>query len=214
MSSSSGNEWNPAIAADANGHVTVAWDSYRNGNYDVFARTATGSSWGKEMAVAASNLYEAYPSIAYDPAGTLWVAYEEGVGAVGQGLRRGLESTGVPLYAGRAIRVRGFAKDGHAIETTGEIGDALPGAARRPGGGRCSRRRASGDWKKAQPDAWKKRGDNLSTAGPSYARLGPRNTMARLTVDGFGAAVARVPHQASDLLDLDRHGVDGVRYVL
>jgi hypothetical protein len=56
----------------------VAWDSYRNGNYDVFARTATGTVWGKELAVAASSLYEAYPSIAYDLSGTLWIAYEEG----------------------------------------------------------------------------------------------------------------------------------------
>ena len=57
----------------------MAYDSYRNGNYDVFVRTATSpTAWGKEMPIAASATYEAYPSIAYDPAGTLWVAYEEG----------------------------------------------------------------------------------------------------------------------------------------
>ena len=43
---------------------------------------------GRGRAVAASGLYEAYPSIAYDPAGTLWVAYEEGGERLGQGLRR------------------------------------------------------------------------------------------------------------------------------
>ncbi len=70
VSASTGNEWNPSIAADHTGRVSVAWDSYRNGNYDVYVRTASGPvKWGKEIAVAASARYEAYPSIAYDPSG-------------------------------------------------------------------------------------------------------------------------------------------------
>ena len=32
------NHWAPAIAADHEGNVYVAWDSYENGNYDVFMR--------------------------------------------------------------------------------------------------------------------------------------------------------------------------------
>ena len=49
VSASKGNEWNPAIAADPAGRVTVAWDSYRNGNYDVYVRTATApGTWGAE----------------------------------------------------------------------------------------------------------------------------------------------------------------------
>jgi hypothetical protein len=79
VSQSAGNEWNPAIAAAQDGRVTVAWDSYRNGNYDIFMRTASGpGSWGPETAVAATARYEAYPSLAYDSSGRLWVAYEEG----------------------------------------------------------------------------------------------------------------------------------------
>ena len=83
VASSNANEWNPAIAADRNGRVSVAWDSYRNGSYDVYLRSATSPSqgtpaWGKEVPVAASARYEAYPSIAYDPSGCLWIAYEEG----------------------------------------------------------------------------------------------------------------------------------------
>ncbi len=114
VSRSPANEWNPAIAADRGGRVTVAWDSYRNGNYDVYARTANAKgSWGPEVAVAASARYEAYPSIAYDGAGRLWVAYEEG--GVGWGKDFGAYNTaGVALYQGRAIRLRGFDADGHA----------------------------------------------------------------------------------------------------
>ena len=68
---STGNEWNPAIAADANGNVAVAWDSYRNGNYDVFMKRARGpGAWGKDIVVAASAKYDARdrtPDAAPDP---------------------------------------------------------------------------------------------------------------------------------------------------
>ncbi|MSV29195.1 MAG: hypothetical protein EXQ52_10715, partial [Bryobacterales bacterium] len=184
VSSSPGNEWNPAIAADSTGRVTVAWDSYRHGNYDVFARTASGTAWGKEIAVAASSLYEAYPSIAYDPSGTLWIAYEEGAERWGKDYGAD-ESSGVPIYAGRAIRVRGFSKDGRLIEPNADVSDALPGQPGDPALELLSQGRSE-DWRKVQPDAWKKRGPNLATAGPGYARLGPRNTMARLKVDASG----------------------------
>jgi hypothetical protein len=33
---------------------------------------------GEEVPIAAKSRYEAYPSIAYDPSGRLWIAYEEG----------------------------------------------------------------------------------------------------------------------------------------
>ena len=68
------------------GRVAVAWDSYRNGNYDVYARTWS-NSWGAEVPIAASARYEAYPSIAFDPKGRLWVAYEEGGKGWGKDLR-------------------------------------------------------------------------------------------------------------------------------
>ena len=71
------------------------------------------------------------------------------------------------------------------MEPSAESGEALPGQPGDPAVDLVSQAR-SDDWKKAQPDAWKKRGPNLSTAGPAYARRGPRNTMARLKVDASG----------------------------
>src|SRR5258708_22085780 len=158
VSSSAGNEWNPAIAADDRGRVTVAWDSYRNGNYDVFARTTTGATWGEVRAVAASSLYEAYPSIAYDPSGTLWIAYEEGAERWGKDYGAD-ESSGVPIYAGRAIRVRGFAKDRRVIEPSADVGEVLPGQPCDPALALVSQAR-SDDWQKAQPEACHKRCPN------------------------------------------------------
>ncbi len=126
VSESPANEWNPAIAADSHGRVTVAWDSYRNGNYDIYSRTASGGSWGAEKPLAASARYEAYPSIAYDNTGRLWMAYEEGGKAWGKDFGA-YNTTGVAVYQGRAIRLRGFEPDGRAVEVTGDLDSVLPG---------------------------------------------------------------------------------------
>ena len=132
VSASSGNEWDPAIAADRTGRVTVAWDSYRNGNYDIYMRTADSSGkWGAETAVAKTPRYEAYPSIAYDASGRVWVAYEEG--GVGWGKDFGAyNTTGVAVYQGRLIRLRGFEPSGQMVETAGDLGAVLPGWASTP----------------------------------------------------------------------------------
>jgi hypothetical protein len=132
VSSSGGNEWNPAIAADSSGRVTVAWDSYRNGNYDIFMRSiGAGDRWGPEVTVAATPRYEAYPSLAYDPSGRLWVAYEEG--GAGWGKDFGAFNTvGVSVYQGRVIRLRGFEPGGRMVETAGDPGGVLAGVGATP----------------------------------------------------------------------------------
>jgi hypothetical protein len=128
VSQSAGNEWNPAIAAAPDGRVTVAWDSYRNGNYDVFMRTASGrGGWGPETAVAATSRYEAYPSLAYDPTGRLWMAYEEGGRAWGKDFGA-YDTGGIALYQGRTIRLAGIEPGGSRVETQADLGRVLPGA--------------------------------------------------------------------------------------
>ena len=180
VASSAGNEWNPAIAADSSGRVSVAWDSYRNGNYDVFERTAIGGKWAAERPVAATAAYEAYPSIAYDPAGTLWVAYEEGGERWGKNFGAD-DSSGLALYQGSAIRLRGFTRAGAAVETAADVGTALPGLPATPEGG-TSRQSDTGDWLKPDPDAAKNRARGQATP----ARRAPRNTMPRIAVDASG----------------------------
>ncbi|MEO7653612.1 MAG: hypothetical protein ABIZ80_24400, partial [Bryobacteraceae bacterium] len=180
VSSSTGNEWNPAIAADSSGRVTVAWDSYRNGNYDIYARTAAGSSWAAETPLAATARYEAYPSIAYDPAGTLWMAYEEGGERWGKDYGA-YETSGVALYQGRAVRMRGFARDGRQLETNTDAGTALPGPPDR---------RAESDARQGSSTAWTipslDYSKNRPEARPANPVPGPRNTMPRLRCDPSG----------------------------
>lgn len=180
ISTSKANEWNPAIAGDGKGRVTLAYESYRNGNYDVFLRTWSGRAWGKEVAAAATARYEAYPSLAYEPSGRLWLAYEEGAERWGKDMGAD-ESSGIALYQGRAIQLRGWDPDGRAVEPAAPVGAVLPGvaAARIDSPERQS---ASADWLKPQTDRWQKR--NRSTATPNYTA--PRNTSPRLHVDASG----------------------------
>ena len=185
VSASAGNEWNPAIAADGSGRVTVAWDSYRNGNYDVYLRTATGpGAWGPERPAAATATYEAYPSIAYDRSGTLWVAYEEGAARWGKDFGAD-ESSGVALYAGRAVRLRGFTPAGQVVETSTDVGTALPGVPAQTVE-QVNRQSDTEGWLAPDTEAWKNRGASLATQSMPRTRLAPRNTAPRLLADSSG----------------------------
>ena len=74
-----GNDWSPAVALDSDGAAWVAYDSYRNGNYDVFlVAVRDGETVTEEMAVAKTPLFEARASVAVDPDDRVWVAWESG----------------------------------------------------------------------------------------------------------------------------------------
>ncbi len=179
VSHSDRNEWNPAIAADQSGRVSVAWDSYRNQNYDVYLRTVTAGNWGPEIPVAASARYEAYPSIAYDPSGRVWVAYEEGGKGWGKDFGA-YTTTGVAVYQGRAIRLRGFEPDGRAVEVPADLGAVLPGQpnilVEKPG--------AQSDFEKLDPDP--QNAQTRERDRPARNMATTHNTLPRLTVDASG----------------------------
>ncbi len=123
--SSAANEWNPAIAASPMGGIAVAWDSYRKGDYDVYFRTFDGAGHpGPERPVATSARYEAYPSLAYDPSGRLWAAWEES----GEGWGKdwgAYQTSGIALYQGRWIRLKVF--EGDRALAPVDLGAVLPG---------------------------------------------------------------------------------------
>lgn len=181
ISSSTANEWNPAIAADGTGRVTIAWDSYRNGNYDIYTRTlARPGAWGKEMPVAVTARYEAYPSIAYDPSGRFWVAYEEGGELWGKDFGA-YDTKGIALYQGRAVRLIGFDRDGRRVTASTDVGTVLPGTPdqRIDASARQSENEA---WIQPNPENAKKR----AVSRPAQNMQAPRNTLPRLHVDGSG----------------------------
>lgn len=67
------NDWQPSIAAAPDG-VYVAWDSYRNGAYDVFLSRLDG----QPVRVTGGDRFHARPSLAVDRKGRIWMAWEEG----------------------------------------------------------------------------------------------------------------------------------------
>ena len=73
------SEWDPAVAIDSSGTAWVAYDSYRNGNYDVYLQgIRNGSPLGPEIAIAETARFEARSTVAVDRLGRVWVAYERG----------------------------------------------------------------------------------------------------------------------------------------
>jgi hypothetical protein len=197
ISLSNKNEWDPAIAADKTGRVAVAWDSYRNGNYDVYARIYSANSWGDEIPIAATARYEAYPSIGFDPSGRLWIAYEEG--GRGWGKDFGAHATsGISLYQGRRISLRGLAPDGRLVAPDGRLvapdvsfESRLVGAA----SARPDHPGRQSDSEALDPDigkAWH-RADGDGAANYSGTA---KNTLPRLAVDGSGRIwlAFRSPH--------------------
>jgi hypothetical protein len=179
VSESSANEWNPAIAADGGGRVTVAWDSYRNENYDVYMRTANNGQWGPEQPAAASARYEAYPSLAYEKSGRLWVAYEEG--GKGWGKDFGAYTTsGVAVYQGRVIRLRGFEPDGRVVELSSSLDKILPGFPSI----QIDKAGVQKDFQKLDPDPQNAKTREADRTARNMNNA--RNTLPRITVDPSG----------------------------
>lgn len=77
-----GNEiaqWHPAIGADRQGRVAVAWDDDRDGTPDIWLAWRSAGGWSDNLAVpgASGPGVQSDPSIALDEAGNLHLAWVE-----------------------------------------------------------------------------------------------------------------------------------------
>ena len=179
VAASTGNEWNPAIAASSTGAVTIAWDSYRNGNYDVYLRTFDSDGHpGVEWPVAATPRYEAYPSLAYDPSGRLWVAWEESGENWGKDWGA-YTTTGIALYQGRWVRAKVF--EGERALLPGDPEGLLPGP---PDQYVDSRERQGDPWRAPQPNP-RLASERRPNQGPQ-APARSKNSYPRLLIDRGG----------------------------
>jgi len=136
VSSGAANSWDPSIAAAPSGDVAIAWDTYARGDYDVYFRrahfdSAKGAAALEEpIAAAATPLFEARPTIAFDARNRLWLAYEVAGSRWGKNYGQ-YETAGVPLYEDRNIRVKVF--DGEAeLTPSADLLNVLPGSPMGP----------------------------------------------------------------------------------
>src|SRR5262249_49369502 len=90
------NHWTHALAAAPDGKVSLAFDLYGPGaSYDI---VLAGDDHAPGRYVAQSAKFEARPSIAYDPKGRLWMAYEEAPENWGKDYGYFAQDKGRPLY--------------------------------------------------------------------------------------------------------------------
>ncbi|MGH7128576.1 MAG: hypothetical protein ACREIV_08395, partial [Planctomycetaceae bacterium] len=128
-----GNYWNPALAADSDGNVYLAYDSYERGSYDIFIRRfrldgVTASSAGQSSITTPA--FEARPHILCDDADRLWIAYESGDEQWGkdyqgdQPEKVGLENKGFGLYVTRTVKVA-CVVDGKLMQPSADLQKVL-----------------------------------------------------------------------------------------
>ena len=199
ISSPAGNEWNPAIAADSSGRVTVGLGFLSPRQLRRLSRALRPP--GRGVKRSRSRLL--------GPVRSLSIGRLRSVGHAVGGLRRrrralgqrhgAYETSGVPVYGGRAVRIRGFARMAARSSRAPRYRRRSPRPTRRSGDG-FGLAKGSHDWKQIQPDDWKKRGPNLATARPPSAP-GPAQHDAAPPRGRVGTAVARLPQQASVRLE-------------
>jgi len=82
VSEHAADDWEPAICSTPDGRIVVAWDTYRNGSYDVYLRqfaAAPGGGLkplGPPQPVAATAKREAHATIAADSKSRVWIAWD------------------------------------------------------------------------------------------------------------------------------------------
>jgi hypothetical protein len=137
ISDSPGNDWSPAICADSQGQVYVAWDTYAQGNYDIrLLRLGNGPE--QRIKVADTPRFEARPTIVCDQRDQLWVGYEEGDQLWGKDYlsdnnyaRVGFDGNpGNALYVQRTVRLKCWS-GGEWKQPAGNLEQALSSALSR-----------------------------------------------------------------------------------
>lgn len=114
VTNSIANDWQPSISVDAQGRAWIAYDSYENGNYDIFLRSVfmneRQAKLGARIAISQSRDFEACASVLADGDGRIWVAYHAAGPRWGKDFRNVSTFEGgnysEPLHASRRLELR------------------------------------------------------------------------------------------------------------
>jgi hypothetical protein len=116
--------WMPDAAADLQGNLYVAWDSYQNGNYDIFFRHIRANGLPEPIEqVTKSPRFEAHASVAVDAQGRPWLAWDESGTNWGKDWFHEDQNRSTVLYSDRSIRV--VVKDGGTWKQAGDFSTAV-----------------------------------------------------------------------------------------
>jgi hypothetical protein len=122
--------WAPDGVSAKDGNLYLAWDSYKDGNYDVFFRRVGPDGTAEPIEqVTKSPLFEAHPSIAVDGQGRPWLAWDESGANWGKDWTHEDIYRSTTLYANRSIRVA--IKDGGVWKEGPDFSAAVPDRLRR-----------------------------------------------------------------------------------
>ena len=105
------NDWAPAAVIDGKGVIWVAYDTYRNGDFDVYlAQIRNGEVVNSLMPVATTSRFEARANLAVDTRDRIWVTWESGPLNWGKdnGRMLGDGQIGAPLGGFREPRIACF----------------------------------------------------------------------------------------------------------
>ena len=102
------NDWSPAVVADRDGTVWVAWDGYATGSYNVNLRSVRNGRAGELIKVTDSSRFHAHPSLAVDLQNRVWIAWDEAPENWGKDVGF-LLNGGTGLYDSRSIKVAVYA---------------------------------------------------------------------------------------------------------
>lgn len=120
-------DWEPRLVTGRKDEALVVFDSYRNGNYDVFLAGVPTKGKHTIIPIAQSSRYEARPEAALSPDGkTLWVAYEDGSERWGKDLGSEWRELGGGLNYDRRIKVVRVDLDSGAVEKVSDITPLIP----------------------------------------------------------------------------------------
>ena len=167
--------WTPAITAmPKDNRVSIAWDTYEKGDYDVWVREYTQGKAGAAQPAANSDKYEARPALAYDLDGRLWIAYELSGATWGKDWGGLVRDKGIGLYRDRQIGLR-VLENGKWMQPVTSFVNSLPGANKRRGP-------ANFPVNRPEPEATTRRPGQEAEVGASNTY----NNMGRIACDRDG----------------------------
>jgi len=125
VSQSPADDWEPAVCVTPDNRLIVAWDTYRNGSFDVYLRefklAADGppTPVGPPRAVAASPRREAHVTLAADAQNRVWLAWDSSIADWGKHPERG-----ATLHSSRSVDVACYAEG--RFWRPADLADAIP----------------------------------------------------------------------------------------